>query len=158
MIKPLLAVCAALAAAAAIPASAQEVPAPTARLDHVALFVADTQKSVDFYASVFGLTEIPSPFPPGGPRWMVFAGGLELHLQPGRKDPITSPRRVHFAVTVPSLEPVLAALRSRNIVWVDNSDRPGQIARTRTDGVQQIFFQDPDGYWVEVNDVGNVKP
>jgi len=145
------------------PALAQGAPPPApapvvVKLDHVALWVADTQLSIDFYAAVFGLREIPSPFPPGGPRWMVFAGGLELHLQPGRKDPVTAPRRVHFAVTVPSLEPVLAALRSRNIVWVDNSDRPGLIARTRGDGVQQIFFQDPDGYWVEVNDVGNAKP
>ena len=22
----------------------------------------------------------------------------------------------------------------------------------RVDGVQQIYFQDPDGYWIEVND------
>lgn len=153
MIKPLLAASAMFAALPTAHALAQEAPAATARLDHVALFVADTRKSVDFYAGVFGLAEIPSPFPPGGPRWMIFAGGLELHLQPGRKDPVTSPRRVHFAVTVPSLEPVLAALRSRNIMWVDAADRPGMISHTRTDGVQQIFFQDPDGYWVEVNDV-----
>jgi len=124
-----------------------------ATLDHVALFVADSQKSVDFYAGLFGLKEIPSPFPPGGPRWMVFGNGLELHLQPGRKETISLPRRVHFAVNVPSLDSVLAWLRAHNITWVDSADRPGQIPRTRTDGVQQIFFQDPDGYWVEVNDV-----
>lgn len=142
----------ALAAANAGPAAAQQAP-PSVTLDHVALFVADSQKSIDFYAGLFGLKEIPSPFPPGGPRWMVFGNGLELHLQPGRKDSITSPRRVHFAVNVPNLDSVIAYLRARNLVWVDSADRPGQISRTRTDGVQQIFFQDPDGYWIEVNDV-----
>ena len=24
----------------------------------------------------------------------------------------------------------------------------------RADGIKQIFFQDPDGYWIEVNSVG----
>jgi len=24
---------------------------------------------------------------------------------------------------------------------------------TRPDGVHQIWFQDPDGYWLEINDV-----
>ena len=35
------------------------------------------------------------------------------------------------------------------------SDWPGQrnTVNIRTDGVKQIFFQDPDGYWVEVNNV-----
>jgi lactoylglutathione lyase len=23
---------------------------------------------------------------------------------------------------------------------------------TRLDGVKQVYFQDPDGYWIEVND------
>lgn len=151
MIRSLLA---AAALFAAMPALAQPAAPVTARLDHVALFVADTQQSIDFYAGLFGLREIPSPFPPGGPRWMVFDNGLELHLQPGRTAPITSPRRVHFAVTVPDLAPVIAFLKTRDIVFVDNSDRPGLIAHTRGDGVQQIFFQDPDGYWIEVNDVG----
>ncbi|MES2441704.1 MAG: VOC family protein [Pseudomonadota bacterium] len=150
--KALLAALAMPIAIAAMPAAAQEAP-PAVTLDHVALFVADPQKSIDFYAGLFGLKEIRSPFPPGGPRWMAFGNGLELHLQPGRKDPIALPRRVHFAVNVPNLDPVIAWLRAHDIVWVDSADRPGMVSRTRTDGVQQIFFQDPDGYWVEVNDV-----
>ena len=142
-----------IATLGASPASAQEKVAAGVVLDHVALHVGDTQRSVDFYAGVFGLKEIPSPFPPGGPRWMVFANGIELHLQPGRKGPIGTPRQVHFAVTVPDLAPVLAWLTAHNVGWVDSADRPGLISHTRTDGVQQIFFQDPDGYWIEVNDV-----
>ncbi len=26
-----------------------------------------------------------------------------------------------------------------------------------SDGIKQVFFQDPDGYWVEMNSVGNIK-
>jgi lactoylglutathione lyase len=133
-------------------AAAQEAR-PMVRLDHVALHVADTQKSIDFYQGAFGLEEIPSPFLPGGPRWLAFAGGLALHLQPGRTQPVGASRRIHFAVTLPSLDPVLVYLRAHQILWVDSAERPGRISRTRTDGVQQIFFQDPDGYWIEVNDM-----
>ena len=29
--------------------------------------------------------------------------------------------------------------------------------QVRSDGVRQIFIQDPDGYWIEVNDAPKVK-
>jgi lactoylglutathione lyase len=153
MVKALLAAAAMLAPLAATPALAQQATPVSVQLDHVALHVADTQRSVDFYGGLFGLKEIPSPFPPGGPRWMVFGNGIELHLQPGRVGPIGTPRQVHFAVTVPDLAPIIAWLKAHNVGWVDSADRAGLISHTRTDGVQQIFFQDPDGYWIEVNDV-----
>ena len=123
--------CFTLIAATVQPAAAQET-LPAVRLDHVALHVADTQKSIAFYQGVFGLRETPSPFPPGGPRWLAFADGLALHLQPGRTQPVAAPRRVHFAVTVPDLDPVLAYLRAHRIVWVDSAERPGMVSRTRT--------------------------
>lgn len=153
MIKALLATSAMLTSLSAVPAFAQEKSAATVRLDHVAIHVSDQPKSVAFYQELFALAEIPSPFPPGGPRWLKFANGVELHIQPGRTAAHSPPRQIHFAVTVPSLDPVIAWLRAHNVVWVDSADRPGQIARSRRDGVQQIFFQDPDGYWIEVNDV-----
>ena len=30
---------------------------------------------------------------------------------------------------------------------------PGAIT-LRPDGIQQIYFRDPDGYWIEMNDAG----
>ncbi|ATY32507.1 VOC family protein [Sphingomonas psychrotolerans] len=134
------------------PAFAQDKPAPVARLDHVAIWVADQQKSIDFYHEMFGLGEIPAPFPPGGPRWMRLAGGVELHIQPGRTAPVEQPRRVHMAIAVASLDPILALLKARGQGWSDIAGKPGAINASRTDGIRQIFIQDPDGYWIEVND------
>ncbi|HZV69551.1 MAG TPA: hypothetical protein VFG10_08405 [Saprospiraceae bacterium] len=36
------------------------------------------------------------------------------------------------------------------------SDWPGvkHKVNIRADGIKQIFFQDPDGYWIEVNSIG----
>ena len=150
----------ALAVLAASPAMAQDAaPAETAAtLNHVAIRAVDQQKSVDFYQGLFHLPEIPSPFPPGGPRWLVLGNGVELHIQPGATERIVIPRAAHFAITVPSLDPVIAWLKAHDMGWVDSADRPGQIAHTRSDGVQQIFVQDPDGYWIEINDVGRQAP
>lgn len=134
------------------PALAQDKPLPVARLDHVAIWVADQQKSLDFYRDMFGLNEIPAPFPPGGPRWMLLANGVELHIQPGRTGPVEQPRRVHMAIAVASLDPIIALLKTRGQGWSDIAGTPGAINTSRTDGIRQIFLQDPDGYWIEVND------
>jgi lactoylglutathione lyase len=137
----------------ASPALAQSKPEPAAQIDHIGIWVADQQKSIDFYRALFGLEEIPAPFPPGGPRWLRFAGGVELHIQPGRTAPLHQPRRVHMAIAVASLDPILAQLKARGHGWTNIEGTPGAINTSRTDGVRQIFLQDPDGYWIEVNDV-----
>lgn len=144
----------ALAMLAATPAFAQSAPLPAAaRLDHVAVWAADQQKSVDFYTGLFGLKEIPSPFPPGGPRWFLFANGIELHIQPGRTEPLSLPRRVHMALSV-DLDRAIAWLDARKMPWGNIQGTPNTIQRGRRDGVRQIFLQDPDGHWIELNDAG----
>ncbi|WP_404336084.1 VOC family protein [Sphingomonas sp. MMS12-HWE2-04] len=134
------------------PLFAQNMPAAVARLDHVAIWVVDQRKSIDFYRAMFGLHEIPAPFPAGGPRWMQLANGVELHIQPGRDAAVMQPRRVHMAIAVASLDPILAQLKARGQGWSDIAGTPGAIQTMRTDGIRQIFLQDPDGYWIEVND------
>ena len=141
----------ALAALVATPALAQDSVAEV-RLDHVALHVADPGTSVAFYQGLFGLKEIPVPFRGGGTRWLVFANGVQLHIQPGRTEAIVSPQPVHFAVTVASIAPILAWLAAHGVAWVDSSGKPGAVSHLRTDAVRQIYFRDPDGYWIEVND------
>lgn len=145
---------AALCLSLAPSAQAQDKPAAVARLDHVGIWVADQQKSIDFYRDLFGLAEIPAPFPAGGPRWLRFTNGIELHIQPGRTDPVAQPRRVHMAIGVASLDPILAKLKARGQGWSDVAGKPGAVQNMRTDGIRQIFLQDPDGYWIEVNDAG----
>jgi lactoylglutathione lyase len=130
------------------PTASRQLPA----FDHVAINVADQQRSVDFYSGAFGLKEIAAPFPSGGPRWMALAGGIALHLQSLPEKPAPPPRAVHFAISVADLAPVIAYLRGHRIVWTDAQGRPGKVQAIRTDGVRQLYVQDPDGYWIEVND------
>ena len=39
-----------------------------------------------------------------------------------------------------------------NVTYSDWPGTPNTI-NIRADGIKQIFFQDPDGYWIEVNNV-----
>jgi lactoylglutathione lyase len=150
--KTMAALAAALLAATSLAgAKPAKEEAPVA-FDHVAINVADQQRSVDFYRGAFGLEEIPAPFPRGGPRWMALSGGISLHIQALPEAPAPPPRAVHFALAVADLAKVTAYLDAHGTKWTDAQGRPGMVQASRTDGVRQIYLQDPDGYWIEVND------
>jgi lactoylglutathione lyase len=149
-----LAMAAVLGAMAACPAAAlAETPMDPLEtgvlVDHVALSVIDLDVSAAFYSQVLGLKEIPSAAK--GRRWMAL-GTAQLHLLGGRTEPVPDQKSRHIALTALSLEPVMSALKARGMTWEDFAGHVGQISQTRTDGVRQIFFKDPDGYWIELND------
>ena len=131
-----------------------------ATMNHVAINVTDQARSVAYYKEAFGLSEIPAALDaaPGGPRWLRLGNGVELHIQ-AIKVPFTPPPCIiHFALTVRDLDPVIAYLKKTGRTWTDYAGKVGEIKRTRTDGVRQIFTQDPDGYWIEVNDAADRPP
>lgn len=122
------------------------------QLDHVALKVDDQQRSIDFYSAVFNLKETPTPFGPGGPRWLELPNGASLHIQSGRSGMAPPPRGVHFAFAVGDMDAFVARLRKLNVPWYGFEGERGRIDDRRADHVKQVYIQDPDGYWIEVND------
>lgn len=120
-------------------------------IDHVALNVADLEVSVAFYNGVFGLQEIPAAA--AGRRWLSLGkGGVAMHLLGGRTEPVADNKSIHLALTSSDLEPIMQKLKDRGVTWSDFAGTPYAVGSTRSDGVRQIFFRDPDGYWIEVND------
>lgn len=134
-------------ALAAGPARAQPAPAQVTA-DHLAIHVENLDASTQFYADVLGLERMSGKIPPNI-VWLK-TQGFELHLIAGRTQPVQSPREVHLAFRVPDLAAVTAKLDARGHVWSDFAGKPG-VRSVRTDGVLQIYFRDPDGYWIEVN-------
>lgn len=67
--------------------------------------------------------------------------GAEV-LKPNKND--------HLCFSVPSIEDFIANLDKHKI---DYTNWPGTAKEptVRVDGVKQIYFQDPDGHWIEVN-------
>lgn len=142
-----------LTASVAAPVEAAPGVVSAARFDHLALHVADVAKSVAFYRRHFGMSEIPAPVI--GPRWLSLGGAAALHLIPGRTAPVVDNRNAHLAVAVGDFDAMLGRLRADGVTFTDFRGNAGVINRVRGDGVRQIFLRDPDGYWIEVNDVAN---
>ncbi len=146
----------ALAAGCAAPSRTVQTPVHANALafgvmyDHTALHVADLGTSVRFYEEVFGLPEIPAPGDPTAIRWLSLGGDDQLHLihYEGAVPPTT--KAVHLAVAVTDLDAFVTHLDALGRPY---SDWPGAAATVsvRGDGVRQVYVQDPDGYWIEVN-------
>ena len=72
-------------------------------------------------------------------------------LRANRKEASASPDiEVHFAFRVPSIPDFTTHLDQMQVKY-RSFDGSGKVTN-RPDGVHQIYFQDPDGYWIEVND------
>ena len=118
--------------------------------NHIALSVKDVSISIDFYQKMLGFPEIPNTASDSKTRWLAIGDGVQLHLIPRPKAVVQTNKAVHFAVATPDFEAVVAHLQALNI---DYSDWTGTVNKdyVRKDGILQVYFQDPDGYWIEIN-------
>ena len=119
--------------------------------NHLALSVKDVNRSAEFYATVLQLPEILNRTKMEGIRWFTLGDGKELHLISIIKEPIIINKAVHIGLATNNVDAFVQRLERLKITY---SDWPGKTntVNIRNDGIKQIFFQDPDGYWVEVND------
>jgi catechol 2,3-dioxygenase-like lactoylglutathione lyase family enzyme len=124
------------------------------QIDHVTLVVSDIDKSADFYRDILLLSEIETPWGkiPWGRMFSTGAAG-QLHLVTDDVQSIKLDKNIHYAFNVTDFDGYLEFLQEHAIEYGDFSGTPGAF-QTRPDGVRQVYFQDPDGYWIEVNSAG----
>ena len=130
--------------------SQQEMKAK-ARLNHIALYVLDLKKSSDFYSQIVGLDTIPEPFHDGRHTWFSVGPKSHLHIISGAAQKQEHDKNSHLCFSVASVPDFINILNKNNISfenWVGEKN----TFTNRVDGVKQIYFRDPDGYWVEIND------
>lgn len=118
--------------------------------DHDAIQVKDVNASAKFYGEILGLKEIPNGGLPDHIRWFQLNNQIQIHLIESSELP-EKQKGVHMALNTDKLREFMEFLNSRNIHF---ENWPGEAGKTNTrpDGVKQIYLQDPDGYWIEVND------
>ncbi len=127
-------------------AYAQTMPA----INHVALYVYDLKKSTEFYRNIMQLKEIPEPFKDGRHVWFRTGPHSQLHIIQGAKLE-DHDKNSHLAFSVKDLKGFMDHLDKLNVHYGSwNGDDKQTTARP--DGVKQVYFQDPDNFWVEVND------
>jgi len=114
-------------------------------IDHVSFIVRDTERAVDFYRGVLGLSSVARPELGFPGAWLTLGSEVTLHLlelpnpDPQRGRPEHGGRDRHIALRVSALEPILIELDRRSVPFTrSRSGRPA------------VFFRDPDGNAIEV--------
>jgi len=120
-------------------------------LNHIALYVYDLPKSTAFYRDVLGLRQIPEPFKDGRHVWFRMGPHSQLHLIQGAARVEDHAKDTHLAFRVKSLPKFMAHLNATTTRYRSWSGEEKQTT-LRPDGVKQVYLQDPDNYWIEVND------
>jgi lactoylglutathione lyase len=122
-----------------------------AALNHIALSVVNLKASTAFYLNVVQLDTIPEPFHDNKHTWFNIGPKSHLHVIESAKEVISHDRNSHLCFTVPSVDEFATRLDKMKIPFSNWAGENRKIT-TRVDGVKQIYFQDPDGYWIEIND------
>jgi lactoylglutathione lyase len=126
-------------------------PGKRATLNHIALYVVDLKTSTQFYRDIIGLDTIPEPFHDGRHTW--FSIGLQghLHIISGANGKTPHDKNTHLCFSVPAVDEFVKALKKNNIAYENWAGEANTVTK-RVDGVKQVYFKDPDGYWIEIND------
>ena len=111
-------------------------------LNHVAIHVADVERSCTFYRDALRLERLPRPAFDFPGAWFRLGTHQELHLI-GRRDPVAPANaNNHFALRVDDLAAWEEHLRQAGAEF-----HPKQL---RPDRAGQIFLRDPDGHFIEL--------
>lgn len=119
-------------------------------LNHAALCARNLKTTARFYSNVMQLQKIKDPFNDTVHVWFKIGEGLALHVIQGNCA-VTYPIGTHLCFSVASLEAFIKHLDILHIPYTNFSKQP-KVIQLRPDGVRQIYIQDPDGYWIEIND------
>jgi len=120
------------------------------KIDHFALVVEDSDVSADFYANILKLEETPHPDKKPGFRWFVVSGNSQIHLIEKDFTPFEKNKSMHLCLSTQDLDGMIAHLEKNNITYWDWPGKKNAVT-DRTDGVRQIYIQDPDAFWIEIN-------
>jgi len=131
--------------------SAQDARAQGPHFSHQTIFVTDLDRAANFYEKVMELKRISEPFHDGKHVWFRISEHGQLHVVSGAKEDVPHDISIHLAFSVPDMAAFTRHLDAMNVKygnWAQNTKTP----QVRPDKVLQIYLQDPDGYWIEVND------
>ena len=122
------------------------------QLDHTTILVSDLETSSNFYKNILQLNELETPW--GVINWGRFfsiGNNQQLHMAKLDTNSIKLNKFLHMAFSVQEFDAYLRFLTKKGIEY-GNFAGDSKEPQIRPDGVRQIYFQDPDGYWIEIND------
>ena len=120
----------------------QGEPLAVLELNHVTLYVRDLEASVVFYGDVLGLPRLLRPDFGFAGAWFAL-GSQQLHLNVDTQNQDKERHSLHIAFLVQDASAAAEILRERSVAIINGPS-------LRPDGAVQVFFQDPDGYLLEL--------
>lgn len=121
------------------------------RLNHVSLLVRDLARSAAFYNETLGLPEIPCGAARPNIRWFGLGRGQSIHLIEGEFGKTFVTMTSHFCISSTAFDATLEDLRRKSVTFCNLGGEAGREHR-RADGIRSVYLQDPDGYWIEINE------
>jgi lactoylglutathione lyase len=82
--------------------------------------------------------------------WFDIGGGAQLHVIRGSEERTEQNIYNHLCFSVSNLDSFIEHITTHGVEYSDFGGNVGE-RNIRPDGVQQIYFTDPDGYWIEIN-------
>lgn len=122
-------------------------------LQHTTVVVSNFSESKKFYLGLLKLKEIETDFLPENQMFVSVGNNLELHVGEVPGVDIKPSNFNHFALVVDDFDGFLAYLKKAGIIYTTLGGGEKYAVQNRPDGVKQTWFQDPDGYWIEINNV-----
>ena len=120
--------------------------------DHTTILVKNIETSAEFYKNILQLKELETPW--GFIEWGRFfeiGNHQQIHIALVDHGEVKPNKWLHIAFAVNDFDGYLKYLDENNIDY-GNFKEESKEFQIRPDSVRQIYFQDPDGYWIEVND------
>ncbi|MGE0627071.1 MAG: VOC family protein [Hyphomicrobiaceae bacterium] len=118
------------------------------RIDHVALDVADLERSVDFYTRQFGFRRYYDQTTPAGLKISYLELGPTVLELVGRK-PEKGMAGFHFCLITDDFEGAVAKLRGEGIPFV-TPPHPTDARKPEETGWRRVVFQGLDGEHIEI--------
>lgn len=121
--------------------------------DHSTIQVKDINTSVEFYKTILQFEELDTPWPENPSiKFFNIGNNQQLHIaQVDYYGSVNINRVLHLAFTTKNFDGYLNFLSEKSIEYFNFNEEVNKFQK-RADGIRQIYFKDPDGYWIEIND------
>jgi lactoylglutathione lyase len=121
------------------------------RLNHMSFMVRSLESSARFYQEALLLPEIECGAGKAHIRWFGIGPGQSIHLIEGDLGSTFVKISTHLCISSRDYPSTVRHLREKGVAFCNLSGEPGK-EHVRADGVRSVYLQDPDGYWIEVNE------
>ena len=121
------------------------------RLNHISLRVRNLGVSSKFYQDVLLLKEIKNGTGAPNIRWFAIGQGQSVHLIEGDFGNTFVTIATHFCISSAQFDRTLQHLTNSGVGFCNLTRDVGK-EHVRADGIRSVYLQDPDGYWIEINE------